>query len=108
MATIKHECPHCRVKDLALVVQSFTKCKKPRAVAALMICPRCTLPSSCLIGHPQYDLAYLQKYVAGADPTESGWVVLEFWPEVPPPIVPELLPPDIERCLLYTSDAADE
>ena len=31
---------------------------------------------------------------------EVGWVIAKFWPEVPGPLIPELLPPDIERIYL--------
>jgi hypothetical protein len=34
------------------------------------------------------------------DLTEAGWKIEKFWPEPPGPVIPELLPPEVERIYL--------
>jgi hypothetical protein len=90
MATIKHECPHCRILDIALAVSSWTAVvannvrDECQAVAHLS-CPRCYMPSAahlkCESG-PMMNFGHLANF--GGDPTTTGWEIAGFWPEGQP------------------------
>ena len=106
MATIKHQCPHCFVQDIALVViawspKSLGGQRVEHEIIAHLACPRCGMPSSAhLFGAgAQLMASQLQANFSG-DPTTVRWSIVGFWPEAPKPAVPEFLPPDVERAYL--------
>lgn len=102
MATIKHECPHCRVKDMALVVSTWTPHSGTRyAGIAHLTCPRCSLPSAAKIEARQGGGEYNQLIQNGGDPTyNSPWAISNFWPRPSGPEVPDNLPEDVNRIYL--------
>ena len=104
MVRSKHQCPHCLVRDIALVVVAWSPLKQngkadQNAAVALLICPRCQLPSGATLERHGGE-TYGHLGGVGGDPTEQGWLLNAFWPEPPKPLVPEYLPPDIERVYL--------
>ncbi|MGO8843284.1 MAG: DUF4145 domain-containing protein [Methyloceanibacter sp.] len=105
MATIKHQCPHCLVQDIALVVVAWSPLERNRkrddtAGVALLVCPRCSLPSGTRLKRDYGDFSYGQLGNFAGDPTTVGWSIAAFWPDPPKPLIPEYLPPDIERVYL--------
>jgi hypothetical protein len=36
----------------------------------------------------------------GGDPTTAGWIIAHFWPDVPAPLIPEHVPPEVTRVYL--------
>lgn len=105
MATIKHQCPHCRTQDIALVVAAWTPSQRPGWMVAHLACPRCHLPSAAVLNPPASGgVASHQLPQYSGDPTHAenggGWRINEFWPSPPAPEIPELLPPEIVRVYL--------
>lgn len=106
MPTIKHQCPHCLVQDLALVATTasfFTHdgqhARDEKGILHLR-CPRCELPSAAELTRTNQNTTFGQVTNLAGDPTNYGWRVTEFWPDPPKPLIPEFLPPDIERAYL--------
>jgi Domain of unknown function (DUF4145) len=72
-----------------------------RDAAVHLICPKCKKPSSAtLTPHPQTIYASEQLTQIPGEITEAKWSVTDFWPASPGPIIPELLPPEVERIYL--------
>jgi len=112
MATIRHQCPHCLVNDVALVASAWTVLTGDIAFAHLT-CPRCQFPSAAEIMRvAQTHVAVANLAGHGGDPTTQGWSVRGFWPEPPSPIIPEYLPPGVQRVLIQAernfADAGNE
>jgi hypothetical protein len=99
MATIKHNCPHCLTTDIALVAVAWTPLGQFDAVGHLA-CPRCNLPSGARIQAGQSPVIAAQLSSFAADPTTLGYKIVGFWPAAPAPLIPEFLPPEIERVYL--------
>jgi hypothetical protein len=97
MATIKHQCPHCRTYDVALVSVAWTRLGVSQIIAHLS-CPRCFMPSAAHLAQTGPSSITIENY--GGDPTTAGWSITGFWPLPPEPLVPEFLPPDITRVYL--------
>lgn len=96
MATLKHDCPHCQVKDLALRIHVAVQAKT-RGGILLMTCPRCDMPIGAFVlgGASVSGIT-----MSNGDPTLEGWDLIKIWPEPTAPEIPELLPADIERAYL--------
>ncbi|MEO9168658.1 MAG: DUF4145 domain-containing protein [Aestuariivirga sp.] len=100
MATIKHQCPHCMVQDIALLAAAWSDVSQLKAVGHLL-CPRCSKPSAVIIeltGNQNVNGFQLGNF--GGDPTMVGWKIANFWPEAPKSEAPDFLPPDVERTYL--------
>jgi hypothetical protein len=63
-------------------------------------CPRCKMPSAALIRRGRPGIAFGTLQGQPGNVTDLGYAVEQFWPEIPEPEVPELLPPDIVRVYL--------
>lgn len=108
MATIRHQCPHCQTNDIALVVRAWSPIitdNQQRAQdqgVALLTCPRCQMPSGAHLKGSATKIPFdqISNVNFSADPTTFGWTISGFWPVPPKPLIPEFLPPDIERVYL--------
>lgn len=71
------------------------------AKVAHLICPKCHMPSAALIAqnrtHPTPPNNLMQ---IPDDVLRHGWNVEKFWPAVPGPEIPELIPPEVARIYL--------
>ncbi len=104
MAIITHKCPHCQTDHIGLRIVAATPATDNKWVAHLD-CPKCNLPSGALMrpAHHQPGRnghAWQQHTQFGGDFLSAGAAIVEFWPEVPRPLIPDLLPPDVERIYL--------
>jgi hypothetical protein len=101
MAILTYKCPHCLTEHIGLRVIAITPSQPGAAVH--LSCPKCNKPSSAVIVTnrpigsivPRDNLTQLPGEI-----TEHGWAIEEFWPAPPGPIIPELLPPEVERIYL--------
>ena len=106
MAILKHDCPHCRTKDITLTIHHVGALIYEYEAIVLMTCIRCRLPSAARLSGPSKVRSDIGKM--DGEPTTKGWELTEFWPDVPGPLVPELLPPDIERTYLQAERNFDQ
>jgi hypothetical protein len=94
-------CPHCRTDHVGLRIVAATRLSGQGWVAHL-VCPKCHLPAGAEMksvvreGQQSWD-TFTQ--IEG-DYLEMGWAIARFWPDAPKPLIPELLPPDVERIYL--------
>jgi hypothetical protein len=110
MAILRHKCPHCRTENVA-----FTICgavpkrrvahKDNTEAAVLLVCPGCENPAGAVLLGRGLPVSHITSL--SGDPTDYAWVLEQFWPEVPKPLVPEHLPPDIERTYLQAESNFD-
>jgi hypothetical protein len=65
-------------------------------------CPKCSYPSCGIIKirDPQQAVQAAALMQNAGDVLRMGWKIDSFWPEPPGPLIPELLPPDVERVYL--------
>ncbi len=101
MAVLTHKCPHCLTEHMGLRVVAVETVRGNRAAVHLS-CPKCGNPS-CTTIRPSRSQAVLAWNSLGQQPGEiadMGWEIEKFWPEPPGPIIPDLLPPDVERIYL--------
>jgi Domain of unknown function (DUF4145) len=100
MSTLTHKCPHCSTEHMGLRIVAISP-GGGRKAAIHLICPKCKRPSSALLTptpqavHTQEQLNQIQGEI-----TESKWDIDDFWPTSPGPVIPELLPPEVERIYL--------
>jgi hypothetical protein len=98
MAIITHMCPHCRTDHMGLRVAAFSPLGNADGVAHLD-CPKCNYPSCALVrGNGAVAMNHWQNH--SGDVAHLAWSVTEFWPAIPGPLIPENLPPDVERVYL--------
>ena len=62
-------------------------------------CPKCLQPS-CAIMEGDGRVGMNSWTGHSGDVAQLGWEVKQFWPEVEGPLIPENLPPDVERVYL--------
>lgn len=105
MAIITHKCPHqsCLTEHVALRVVSYTKYDSENRWAVYLRCPKCNNPS-CGIVSPEAGskrhAAIKEAIAEDGDLKDVGWGLVEFWPSVPGPLIPEHLHPDVARAFL--------
>jgi hypothetical protein len=65
-------------------------------------CPRCRMPSAALIekNNRQQGYQFPQVVAQAMNVLDLDYAIKGFWPTVPEPSIPELLPPDIVRVYL--------
>lgn len=101
MPLLTHKCPHCLTEHIGLRVVAL-EAASAGSVAVHLGCPKCKKPSSALIAPAR------QQNVVGSNTlmqqpgelTDMGWRLDQFWPAPPGPVIPELLPPEVERIYL--------
>ena len=101
MALLTHKCPHCLTEHIALRLVDISHMEGWNC-AAYFVCPKCVMPSCAHLtaeGKQGATQPSSLKQFNG-DLTTSGWRVKAFWPAAPGPLIPELLPPDVERIYL--------
>jgi hypothetical protein len=99
MTSIRHQCPHCLTQDVALEVVAYTEIEINRGIAHLS-CPRCKGPSAAqLMARQQFSFSQLPS-IKGDPVDNKQFSLISFWPAPPAPLIPEFLPPDIERVYL--------
>jgi uncharacterized protein DUF4145 len=103
MAILTYKCPHCVTDHVALQVVAATRGPNATPLIAHLQRPKCLLPVAASLmpaqgRGPNSDLHAIMQF--HGDIREFGWAINEFWPEAPSPLIPELLPPDVERVYL--------
>jgi len=102
MAILAHKCPHCLTERIALNVVGITGITD-WSCAVHLWCPKCKLPSCAHMEAKERttDVVH-QSQLQGqqGDLTQYKWEVVKFWPVAPGPLIPEHLPPEIERVYL--------
>ena len=98
MAIVTHECPHCRTAHIGLRVAAILAFDAHRG-AVHFDCPKCNQPScAIMVGNGQVGMGSWGSHAG--DVAQLNWTVEEFWPKVEGPLIPENLPPDVERVYL--------
>jgi Domain of unknown function (DUF4145) len=70
-------------------------------VVVHMACPKCLMPSAALLRQNRPAATNPTNILQTSDEiTAHGWAIENFWPEVPGPEIPDLLPPDVSRIYL--------
>ena len=98
MAIVTHKCPHCLTDHIALTIAAHHPIEDSWVHAVHLDCPKCRKPSSAVIFSTDKRLA--ANHWGTGDVAACRWEVREFWPTVPGPLIPENLPPDVERIYL--------
>ena len=99
MASFTHKCPHCLTEHMALRIRPGVFYNSQRPIVHFD-CPKCAMPS-CALLRPHRLAAQLSHSIwEGGDDLTSFFDVVEFWPGVPGPVIPENMPPDVERIYL--------
>lgn len=102
MAFLPHKCPHpdCLTENISLQVLAVT-ILSPESFIAHLECPGCRLPSAARLKRNNPHSGLNPDQVTGYPTSVLTWYqVTEFWPQVPLPQVPELMPPDVSRSYL--------
>jgi hypothetical protein len=98
MAIITHMCPHCRTDHMGLRVVAFAQTGNNEGIVHVD-CPKCHLPSCATVrGDGRIQMNSWSTH-AGVI-ADLRWEVVDFWPPIPGPVIPENLPPDVERIYL--------
>src|SRR5882762_4320953 len=98
MAIVTHECPHWRTAHIGLRVAAILAFDAHRG-AVHFDCPKCNQPScAIMVGNCQVGMGSWGSHAG--DVAQLNWTVEEFWPKVEGPLIPENLPPDVERVYL--------
>jgi hypothetical protein len=102
MSLITHKCPHCRTEHIAFGIAAIDTWADGRHCAIYLRCPKCKLPSCGIIStpNPQQAIPSAALQQQSGDILQMGWEIDHFWPEPPGPLIPELLPPDVQRVYL--------
>jgi Domain of unknown function (DUF4145) len=98
MPIITRMCPHCRTDHIGLRVAAFSGTGAASGVAHLD-CPKCNRPS-CALVEGDGTVGMQTWNGLNGDIEQIFWEVTAFWPEAPGPLIPENLPPDVERVYL--------
>jgi len=98
MATVTHKCPHCRTEHIALTIAANHPIEGGWTRVVHLDCPKCEFPSAAIVRSTDHN--FNTGNWGTHDITTHNWVVTEFWPKVPGPLIPENLPPDVERIYL--------
>src|SRR2546427_8125969 len=101
MAILAHKCPHCLTEHIALNVVAASSMMGGHECTVHLTCPRCGLPS-CAHLQPNQPNPVDPNQLQGqqGDITQYRWKVASFWPVAPGPLIPEHLPPEVERVYL--------
>lgn len=100
MAFLTHQCPHCLTAHIALRVTAPGLYFQSMGGGVHLDCPKCGKPSCAVLGIYQGGpAADVNRWQNDIDIGEV-YRVLEMWPEAAGPIIPEALPPDMERIYL--------
>jgi hypothetical protein len=100
MAILTYKCPHCLTEKIALQCWKGFDFGNWQTTVHLE-CPKCHLPSCALLVAPsgaQIHAGNIDQF--SGDVLDTNWKVREFWPEPPGPLIPEQLPPEVERIYL--------
>jgi hypothetical protein len=103
MAVLTQKCPHCLTEHMGLRVVAVEAANAAGTLAAVHVaCPKCKKPSAAVIGpaRPQNIVGWNVLMQQQGELTELGWKIENFWPEAPGPVIPDLLPPEVERVYL--------
>jgi hypothetical protein len=102
MALLTHKCPHCLTEHIGFRVVAVERLNDEFHCVIHLRCPKCSLPSCGVVSaKPQRAAASPSSVMqAPGDVLDMGWTIEDFWPEPPGPLIPELLPPDVERAYL--------
>jgi Domain of unknown function (DUF4145) len=100
MPTLTHKCPHCLTEHIALRAAAIGQIRGN--IAVHLDCPKCGKPSGALIevARQQNVHGWNALMQQAGELIDLGWKATQFWPEPPGPIIPELLPPEVERVYL--------
>jgi uncharacterized protein DUF4145 len=94
---LQYKCPHCETNNIALdVIKAAPFERDAKVMVVHLQCPKCELPSSALMAYGGQEWPQQPK----RDPQNYEWTVWKFWPEAVGPLIPESLPPDVERIYL--------
>jgi hypothetical protein len=104
MSILTHKCPHCLTDHIGLRMVGYTAVAgKEKHFSVHLSCPKCYLPSGALMTLQQgrqnatgFETLIKGQYVI----SDHSWTVVDFWPAVPKPQIPELLPKDVRRVYL--------
>jgi hypothetical protein len=102
MPLLTHKCPHCLTEHIALRAVSIELIADDWHCVIYLRCPKCSRPSCGIISmsKPQEAVQSGALMQHPGDILHVGWKIDQFWPEPPGPLIPELLPPDVERVYL--------
>jgi hypothetical protein len=98
MAIVTHKCPHCLTEHIALNIAAHHPIEDGWVQAVHLDCPKCRKPSAAIVCSE--DQRIQTNHWGAGDIATFNWVVREFWPVVPGPLIPENLPADVERIYL--------
>jgi hypothetical protein len=100
MAVLTHKCPHCLTEHMGLRVVAVEVANAGASVH--LNCPKCKNPSSARIvpAREQNVIGWNVLMQQPGEIVDLAWKIEKFWPEVPGPIIPDLLPPEVERIYL--------
>jgi len=90
-------------EHVALRVVSFDNLDPVGLYSVIYLrCPKCSYPSCGVMSekHGSGGAAPTTVMQSPGDVLNMGWAIEKFWPEPPGPLIPELLPPDVERVYL--------
>jgi hypothetical protein len=103
MPLLTHKCPHCLTEHVALRVVAIDQMHEGGWYCAVHLrCPKCSYPSCGIISveNAEHAEPFDRMTRSAGDVLNMGWKIEHFWPEPPGPLIPELLPPDVERIYL--------
>jgi hypothetical protein len=101
MAILTHKCPHCLTEHIALRLVAVTVSADGATPIIYLTCPKCKFPSTAhLVAKQPGHLAINQLMGAEGDIADFKWTIKQFWPSPPGPVIPDLLPPEVERVYL--------
>ena len=98
MPILTHVCPHCLTNHIGLHIAAYQAMSAYKGTVHLS-CPKCDLPS-CGVVEGNGDVSMSSWGSSSGDILQWGWTLVEFWPEISGPHIPENLPPDVERIYL--------
>lgn len=101
MATFTHKCPHCLTEHIALIVMAGWMLED--FIAALVFqCPKCRGPGAAIIETIDSRAAiYPRDWMSSSGDIAAYWGIKSGpWPAVPPPLIPDHLPEDVQRICL--------
>jgi hypothetical protein len=99
MAILSHKCPHCLTENIALRIAASLQHDVFAGIIHLD-CPKCALPSAALIESATNQTPFPNAVGSSGDVQSLRFDIKNFWPAAPGPIVPENLPPIVERAFL--------
>ncbi len=104
MTILTHQCPHCHTAHIGLQIIHATRDpnrdQDDDCWLVNVMCPRCKHPSGALLSGINKTRQWADVVNSGLDASDFGWEIEEFWPATPKPLIPENLPPDVERIYL--------